>query len=76
MQVIEFGKRAIKSGPRAGHVVHADADRDEVGLHRQCLGELDVDDVADPPATHGEIGVRQPRVVLVDHHGQPVGEAP
>src|SRR5829696_153334 len=62
-------------GPRTGYVVHADTDGDQIGFHGQRLGQLLVEEVADTPATDGEVGIRQTGVVRVDDLGEPVGEA-
>ena len=65
--------RAILTPAR--HVVHPDAHRHQVGIHRQRVRQLLVEQVADAPAAHGEVGIGQTRVVRVDDLGKPVGES-
>ena len=75
LKLVELGKGAVEVRARSGHVVHPDAYGDEVGTHGQCRRKLFVDDVADPPAAHREVGVGESGVVRVDDRSQPIGES-
>ena len=75
VELVELGEGAVEVRARPGHVVHPDAYGDEVGTHGQCRTKLSVDDVADPPAAHREVGVGESGVMRVDDRSQPIGES-
>ena len=74
-RIVQFGQGAteIRAGTR--HVVHPDAHGDQIRLQRQRRGKLLIEQVFDPPAADGQVGVRHAGVVGVDHRGEAIGEA-
>ena len=66
---------AIEEQSGTGDVVHAHADADQIGSHRQGLGQLVVEHIADAAAADRQIGVPQAGMQFVEHRGQPVGES-
>jgi hypothetical protein len=75
MELIEVDERAVEVRPWPGHIVHPDADRDQIRTHRQRLGQLIVKDVTYLSAPHAKVGVNQARIVRVDDCGKPIREA-
>jgi hypothetical protein len=71
---VQIGQCAIEEQSGAGDVVHANADTDQIRSHRQGLGQLVVEHIADAAAADRQIGVPQARGQSIEHRGQPVSE--